>query len=148
MKFKRILVGISSINESKEVADQAIAIAKNFRSELHAITVFDIPDIYTSKINPGKLSHHLLKERLEKMENRLLEIKQDAVREELSIVTELIDENTRPEKSLLTYCKNKNIDLIIVGKDKGKGENFKEWMLGSTVLELTKYSDCSVMIIK
>jgi nucleotide-binding universal stress UspA family protein len=60
----------------------------------------------------------------------------------------LIDENSRPDKSLFTYCKNKNIDLIIVGKGKGKGEKIKEWILGSTALEIAKYSDCSVMIIK
>ncbi|HYF99751.1 MAG TPA: universal stress protein [Candidatus Saccharimonadales bacterium] len=46
MKFRRILVGISSLNESKKVVNQSISIAKNCRSELHVITVFDIPDIY------------------------------------------------------------------------------------------------------
>jgi hypothetical protein len=30
-----------------------------------------------------------------------------------------------PVKSLLIYCKNNDIDLIIVGKD--KGENHKDW---------------------
>ena len=148
MNFRRILVGISSINESKKVADHAITIAKNCRSELRVITVFDIPDIYSSKVNPDKLSHHKIKERIEKMEHRLLKIKKDAEREELSVVTELIDENRRPDESLLTYCKNKNIDLIIVGKGKGKGEKFKEWILGSTALEIAKHSDCSVMIVK
>lgn len=148
MNFGRILVGISAIDESKKVVDQAIAIAKNCRSELHLIIVFDIPDIYTSKINSDKLSHHNINERVEKMRNRLLDLKKNAEREGLSVVTELIDENLRPEKSLLRYCKNKDIDLIIVGKGKGKGENFKGWMLGSTALEIARYSDCSVMIIK
>jgi nucleotide-binding universal stress UspA family protein len=148
MGFRRILVGISAINESKKVADQAIAIAKNCKSEFHVITVFDIPDIYNSKLNSDKLSHHQINEQVEEMEHRLLEIKEDAEREGLSVVTELIDENRRPEKSLLTYCKNKNIDLIIVGKGKGTEEDFKEWILGSTALEIAKYSDCSVMIVK
>ncbi|HYF99109.1 MAG TPA: universal stress protein [Candidatus Saccharimonadales bacterium] len=148
MNFKRILVGISTINESKKVVNQSISIAKYCRSELHVITVFDIPDIYSSKINPDKLSHIKIKERVEKMEHRLLEIKKDAEREELSVVTELIDENRRPDKSLLTYCKDKKIDLIVVGKGRGKGEQFKEWILGSTALEIAKYSNCSVMIIK
>ncbi len=148
MNFRKILVGISTINESKKVADKAIAIAKNCKSEFHVITVFDIPDIYNSKLNSDKLSHHQVKERVEEMEHRLLEIKKEAEREGLSVVTELIDENRRPEKSLLTYCKNKNIDLIIVGKGKGMGEDLKEWILGSTALEIAKYSDCSVMIIK
>ena len=146
MKFKRILVGISSLNESKKVVDHAIEIAKNCSSELPVITVFDIPDIYDSKINSDTLSHHKIKERIEKMEHRLLNIKKDAEREGIPVVTELIDENRRPDKSLLTYCKNKKIDLIIVGK--GKGEKFKEWILGSTALEIAKYSDCSIMIIK
>lgn len=148
MKYRRILVGIDVNNASKEVADHAIVIAKNCNSEFHVITVFDIPDIYSSKINPDKLSHIKIKERVEKMEHRLLEIKKDAEREELSVVTELIDENRRPDKSLLTYCKDKKIDLIVVGKGRGKGEQFKEWILGSTALEIAKYSDCSVIIIK
>jgi nucleotide-binding universal stress UspA family protein len=148
MKFKRILVGISSLNESNKVVDHAIEIAKNCSSELHVITVFDIPDIYDSKINSDKLSYHKIKERIEKMEHRLLNIKKDAEREGIPVVTELIDENRRPDKSLLTYCKNKKIDLIIVGKGKGKGEKFKEWILGSNALEIAKYSDCSIMIIK
>ncbi|WP_458747304.1 universal stress protein [Candidatus Nitrosocosmicus sp. T] len=130
MNFRRILVGISTINESKKIVDHAIAIAKNCKSEFHVITVFDIPDIYDSKLNSDKLSHHQIKERLEEMEHRLLDIKKEAEREGLSVVTELIDENTRPEKSLLTYCKNKDIDLIIVGKGKGMVADFKEWILG------------------
>ncbi len=148
MNFRRILVGISAINESKKVANHAMAIAKNCKSELHVITVFDIPDIYNSKLNSDKLSHHQINEQVEEMEHRLLEIKEDAEREGLSVVTELIDENRRPEKSLLTYCKNKNIDLIIVGKGKGIGQSIKEWMLGSTALEIAKHADCSVMLIK
>ncbi len=148
MDFRRILVGISTINESKKVVDHAIAIAKNCKSQFHVITVFDIPDIYNSKLNSDKLSHHQIKERLKEMEHRLLEIKKEAEREGLSVVTELIDENRRPEKSLLTYCKDKDIDLIIVGKGKGMGEDFKEWILGSTALEIAKYSSCSVMIVK
>ncbi len=146
MKFRRILVGIKAHNESKEVADHAIAIAKNCKSELHVITIFDVPDIYTSQINSGKLSHHLMKEIVEKIENNLLAIKKDAEKEGLFVVTKLIDENRRPEKSLLTYCKNNDIDLIIVGK--GKGINLKEWIIGSTALEIVKHSDCSVMIVK
>src|SRR5687768_10968385 len=106
MDFRRILVGISTINESKKVVDHAIAIAKNCKSQFHVITVFDIPDIYYSKLNSDKLSHHQIKERLKEMEHRLLEIKKEAEREGLSVVTELIDENSRPEKSLLTYCKD------------------------------------------
>jgi nucleotide-binding universal stress UspA family protein len=123
VKFRRILVGIDVNNESKQVADQALSIAKNNSSELHAITVFDVPDIYTSQINPDKLSHQNIKERVKKMEHRLLEIKKNAEREGLSVITKLLDENMRPEKSLLSYCKNNDIDLIIVGKGKGKGES-------------------------
>jgi nucleotide-binding universal stress UspA family protein len=148
MDFKRILVGISTINQSKKLVDSAISIAKNCRSEVHLITVFDVPDIYNSKMNQDKLSHHNIKERVSKIEHRLSQIKKKAEKEGLSVVTELIDENGRPDNSLLMYCKKKKIDLIIVGKGKGKGEKLKEWILGSTALEITKYSDCSVMIIK
>jgi len=148
VKYRRILVGIDVNNASKEVADHAIVIAKNCNSEFHVITVFDIPDIYSSKINPDKLSHQNIKERVEKMEHRLLEIKKNAEREGLSVITKLLDENMRPEKSLLSYCKTNYIDLIIVGKGKGNGENLKDWLLGSTALEIVKHSDCSVMIVK
>jgi hypothetical protein len=61
-----------------------------------------------------------MKEIVEKIENNLLMIKQDAEKEGLSVVTKLLDENMRPEKSLLMYCKNNDIDLIIVGKGKEK----------------------------
>jgi hypothetical protein len=44
----------------------------------------------------------------------------------------LIDEIIPPDKSLSTYCKDKSIDLIVVSKGKGKGENFDERMLGGT----------------
>ena len=148
MKFSKILVGINAVDESKKVTAHAIDIAKNCKSELHLITVFDIPDIYTSKINHKKFSHDLIKERIEKIENRLLEIKNEATKEGLSVVTKLIDENSSPEKSLLTYCNDKNIDLIIIGKGKGIEQNIKEWMLGSTALEIAKHADCSVMLIK
>ena len=148
MKFKRILVGISPLDESKKIVDQAIVIAKNCNSELHVITVFDIPDIYSSKINPDKLSHHNIEERVDKMEQRLLEIKKYTEREGLSVVTKLLDENMSPEKSLLNYSKTNDIDLIMVGKGKGNGEKLKDWLIGSTALEIVKHSDCSVMIVK
>lgn len=148
MRFKRILVGIDVNNESKEVADRAIAIAKDCSSELHVITIFDVPDIYTSQINSDKMSHQLMKTIVEKIENNLLMIKQDGEKEGLSVVTRLLDEHMRPEKSLLNYSNTKDIDLIIVGKGKGNGENLKDWLLGSTALEVVKHSDCSVMIVK
>jgi hypothetical protein len=34
--------------------------------ESHVITVFDIPDIYDSKINSNKLNHYKIKEHVEK----------------------------------------------------------------------------------
>jgi nucleotide-binding universal stress UspA family protein len=148
MDFKRILVGISTINQSRKIVDCAIAIAKNCRSEVHLITVFDVPDIYNPKINTGKLSHNEIKERVDKIERRLSQIKKKVEREGLSVVTELIDENGRPDNSLLMYCEKKKIDLIIIGKRKGKGEKFKDWIIGSTALEIAKHSECSVMIIK
>ncbi len=148
MNYRRILVGIDENNASNEVVEHAIVIAKNCNSELHVITVFDIPDIYSSKINPDKLSHHNIEERVEKMEQRLLEIKKYTEREGLSVVTKLLDENMSPEKSLLNYSKTNDIDLIIIGKGKGNGEKLKDWLIGSTALEIVKHSDCSVMIVK
>ena len=53
-----------------------------------------------------------------------------------------------PEKSLLNYSKTNDIDLIMVGKGKGNGEKLKDWLIGSTALEIVKHSDCSVMIVK
>jgi nucleotide-binding universal stress UspA family protein len=56
----------------------------------------------------------------------------------------LIDENIPPEELLSIYFKDKNINLIVVGK----GENFKAWMLGSTAPIIARYADCSFTIIK
>lgn len=94
------------------------------------------------------MSYLLIKERVEKIEARLLEIKSGAERGGLSIVTQLIDENIPPEESSSTYFKDKNINLIVVAKGKGKRENFKAGMLGSTAPIIARYADCSYTIIK
>ena len=148
INFKRIMVGIDTTNESENVERQAIDIAKKFGAELHAITVFDIPGIYTSKINPGRLSHIFLKEVINKIENRLSKIKEKALQENLHIMTKMLDENSRTDAELLHYSKAHAIDLIIVGKGKGKGEEIKDLVLGSTSLEIAKHAECSVLLIK
>ena len=80
-----------------------------------------------------------------KREHRLLETKEDEKREGLSVVTELIDENTRPEESLLTYCKNKEIDLIIVGRGNENGEKYKD---GSLVISRLKYQNIQTEVLQ
>lgn len=114
--FKRILVGIDSTNDSEYIEKQAIAIAKKFWIRVAYNYSFFYSDIYTLRINPGRLSHIFLKKVINKIENRLSKLKENATQENLHIMTKLLDENSRTETELLHYSKAHAIDLIIVGK--------------------------------
>ncbi|MCM3443940.1 universal stress protein (plasmid) [Metabacillus halosaccharovorans] len=51
-----------------------------------------------------------------------------------------------PAKIILTYAKEKQIDLIVMGS---RGLNsFQEMLLGSVSHRVTKYSQCPVMVVK
>lgn len=146
MEYKRILIAIDDTEESFKAADHAISIAKKFNSRLFAITVFDIPDIYFLNPETQQSNRYYLNEYIQNVNNRLQDIKNKALELDLQIETKILDEKLRPERSIIYYANENKIDLIVIGK--GKRGNIKEWILGSTSIEVIKESECTVMLVK
>ncbi len=146
MEYKRILVGVNDSIESGRAQKEAISIARKYNSMLFAITVFDIPDIHTSSPQYNKISNINLEEYIQKLRDLLLNLKKNAEGHGVKVEIELLDESLRPEKAILDYSKKKDIDLIIIGK--GKKDNMKEIIMGSTALGIAKEADCNVMLVR
>jgi len=145
LSYKRILVGVIGSPESVKAASHAIGLAKQYHAMLFAVTVFDIPDIHLLKSTSHKTSHNDLEELIQKIRDRLSIIKTKAEENGVKVQTEILNEGDRPEKTILNYAKQKDIDLIVIGK--GKSGNLKELIVGSTALEIVKDSHCKVVLV-
>ncbi len=143
--YSKILVGIDDSDESKKAVEHAISIAKKYESDLIAITVMDIPDIHLLSPQPQELSHHLLEEYIQRTKARLSTIKQEAKEQGVIMETELLDVSARPERAILNYAEERNVDLIVVGR-KGKSD-LKRFIVGSTALGIATYAKCHMMLI-
>lgn len=132
--------------ESIKASERAINIAKMYDSNLYAVTVFDIPDI--QRLMPQDDTFNLinLEDYIQQIKNRLSQISEDAKDRKVKIKTMVLDENLRPEQSILYFAKEKAIDLIIVGKGKGLDKN-EDLLLGSTALSIAKSAHCDILLV-
>lgn len=147
MVYKNVMVDINESKESIKAAERAINIAKMYDSNLYAVTVFDIPDI--QRLMPQDDTFNLinLEDYIQQIKNRLSQISEDAKDRKVKIKTMVLDENLRPEHSILYFAKEKAIDLIIVGKGKGLDKNVRDLLLGSTALSIAKSAHCDVLLV-
>lgn len=138
--FRHILLPTDGSIHSFKAAEKGIQIAKlNENSEIEVIYVVDgntsKQDVLRSWDSAG------IRDSREKRLHATVNLANNAgVKYAIKIL------RGDPAKMILTYAKDKQIDLIVMGS---RGLNsFQEMLLGSVSHRVTKYAQCPVMVFK
>jgi nucleotide-binding universal stress UspA family protein len=144
MTFKNILVPYDGSTHANRAFNKAIEIAKQHNSNLKVVACLDIANLggwYIDKrINKDimKKAKNLTKELFSKLD--------DTAKKRSMHVDFKIIESNNTVKSLISFAKSKNIDLIIMGSS-GRGK-FDKVLLGSVSNRVIQKAKCPVLIIK
>ncbi len=151
--FKKILVPFDGSKYSRSALEQAINMAKKFRSKIFIITAVD-----TSDFPPGMLLALLKKDKMleESMKVHDTAVKSQVRKELLAEVgvckTKGVSEayydiiSGNPVDSILKFMRGRKIDLIIMGSQ-GRHGIGKLRTLGSVSRKVTELATCPVMIV-
>ncbi|HEU4444533.1 MAG TPA: universal stress protein [Nitrososphaeraceae archaeon] len=141
-KFPKIMVAIDGSEHSLKAAEYALEIAKSFNSQLFAITVTSVPELYRLR------QEDILEESKEMADGRawLENFSHKAKIDNIELKTELINSHRPVDYVILEYAEEKSIDLIVVGTRGRSG--FKKLLLGSVASSVVNYAHCPVMIVK
>jgi nucleotide-binding universal stress UspA family protein len=146
--IKRILVAVDGSNPSLNASDFAIDMAKRFESELIALYVIEpkYNELETAiSPRPGRLKNVFTKA-MEKGEQIVHNVKENAVKNHLNIQTDVINGITSVVKAIVEYSEDKEVNMIVVGSRGMTG--FKKMLLGSVASGVVTYAHCPVVVIK
>jgi len=144
MTFKNILVPYDGSSYALRAFNKAVEIAKQHNSNLKVVACLDIANLggwYIDKrVNKEimKNAKNLTKKLFSKLDN--------IAKKNSIILDSKIIESNNTVKSLISYTKSKNIDLIVMGSS-GRG-GFDKILLGSVSNGVMQKVKCPVLIIK
>ncbi len=138
-KYERILVAVDGSKYSEIALDQAISMAKVYKSRLFAISVIDL---YPETIARAPA----LEEKMAKETREILERTRDkAAKEDVPCET-IVHIGGQPHEFIVKEAKEKNIDLIVMGSHGRTG--LKRLFMGSVTEKVIGYTDSLVLVVK
>jgi len=144
MTFKNILVPYDGSSYALRAFNKAVEIAKQHNSNLKVVACLDI-----ANLGGWYIDKRFNKEIMKNAKNltKKLFSKLDNIAKKNSIILDSkIIESNNTVKSLISYTKSKNIDLIVMGSS-GRG-GFDKILLGSVSNGVMQKVKCPVLIIK
>jgi len=144
MTFKNILVPYDGSTHSNRAFSKAVEMAKQHGSNLKVVACLDI-----ANLGGWYIDRRINKDIMKKAKNLTAKLfsKLDAAAKKKSISVDFkIIESNNTVKSLISFTKSKNIDLIIMGSSGRSG--FDKVLLGSVSNGVVLKAKCPVLIIK
>ena len=137
-KGETILVAVDGSENSDFALEQAFSMANTCNSTLYAITVIDA---YPKQIEatPGA------KEQMQKEAEALLQKVEEKAKEKKIRVETIVHWGRHPHESIIEDCKEKGIDLIVLGTHGRTG--LKKFFMGSVAQKVIGYARCPVMVV-
>ena len=144
--ISKILLPTDFSDNMKHAFNEAIRLAKQYRSELHIlhVSVYPIADPYTIAYyypNPDELNKILEKQ----IQDDFSQIKEEYKSMASNLVT-VHRAGSRIPTTILDYANEKEIDLIVMPSHGRKG--FGHFLMGSVSEEICRLSKASVLITK
>ena len=139
--YDKILVATDGSKNAEVAIDHAVHIAEACRATLHAIYVADIDAYEPGSRSSGTSIHELLRKKgVEAIKKVELEGELHKVRVKSAIL------EGNPAEQIIGYAKEKEIDLIVIGKLGKTG--ISRFMIGSVAERVARASPTPVLIIK
>ena len=140
-EYKNILIAIDGSEQSEKALEQAINIAKKYESTIYLLAVLNSGDLNVST----EFYHEILEREKSKIELELAIVEEKVkVRGYDDVKSKFII--SKPKQVIVSYSKEKNIDLIIMGAT-GKG-SVGNVIMGSTATYVVNHAPCTVMIVR
>lgn len=144
MTFKNILVPYDGSIFANNAFRKALNIAIQHNSNLKVVACLDIANIGGWYID--KRTNKEIMKNAKKLTTQLFsKLESIARKKSISLDMKIIESNNTV-KSLISYAKSKNIDLIVMGSS-GRGK-FDKVLLGSISSGIMQKAKCPVLIIK
>lgn len=141
--MKRILVPTDFSEHAKYASKVAAQIARKNNAEIYLLNLLDLPSHMNDAVNNGVNIPEVMLY-LAKTKERLTELTEENYFEGLTVHTDARLE--RAFEGIVTYSKEKNADLIVMGSHGASG--FQEMFIGSNTEKVVRASDIPVIIIK
>jgi len=137
--YNQILVATDGSDNAQRATRQALALARQYGAELHAVYVIETRTGYDNAIvDPDTVRQNLREDGDEALTAVETEGKPD-----VSVVTSVRE--GVPHEELLSYIEEQEIDLVVMGA-KGRSA-FKTILLGSTTEALLRADQVPVLVV-
>ena len=143
MIFKNILVPFDNSHFSKRAFDLALDVAQKYNSTINVVSCIDV--LATNWIDKTTYENTLLREARKQLLKGITPLQTKAQKKSIPFKHKII-ESSSIGRTLLSFAKTKNIDLIIIGSH-GKGF-FERLILGSITNRIVQQSPCPVLVAK
>jgi len=144
MVFKNILVPYDGSTYANRAFNKALEIAKQHDSNLRVVACLDIANLGGWYIDK-RINKDIMKKAKNLTEKLFSKLDDTAKKNSITLDSKIIESNNTV-KSLLSFTKSKNIDLIVMGSS-GRG-GFDKVLLGSVSNGVMQKAKCPVLIIK
>jgi len=144
MTFKNILVPYDGSIYALRAFNKAVKIAKQHNSNLKVVACLDIANLGGWYIDK-RVNKEIMKNAKNLTKKLFSELDNIAKKNSIILDSKIIESNNTV-KSLISYTKSKNIDLIVMGSS-GRG-GFDKILLGSVSNGVMQKVKCPVLIIK
>jgi nucleotide-binding universal stress UspA family protein len=143
--MEKILVPCDFSDQAIHAFRLAIDIAQASGAEVHVLHVIELPVMHDDVLTPlPSFDETMLKELSERAEIKMLELKNESNREQLSIATKI---EFGPIVSIITnYQETNDVNLIVMGTKGVSG--IAEVFIGSNAEKVVRHAACPVMVVK
>jgi nucleotide-binding universal stress UspA family protein len=144
MTFKNILVPYDGSTNALRAFNKALEMAKQHNSNLKVVACLDIANLGGWYIDK-RINKDIMKKAKNLTEKLFSKLDEIATKNDVPLDSKIIESNNTV-KSILSFTKSKNIDLIVMGSS-GRG-GFDKVLLGSVSNGVMQKAKCPVLIIK
>ena len=144
MTFKNILVPYDGSTNALRAFNKALEMAKQHNSNLKVVACLYIANLGGWYIDK-RINKDIMKKAKNLTEKLFSKLDEIATKNDVPLDSKIIESNNTV-KSILSFTKSKNIDLIVMGSS-GRGR-FDKVLLGSVSNGVMQKAKCPVLIIK
>lgn len=137
IKFNNILIGYNGSGASEAAMQRSFDIAKSYGSRVHGLYAIDMPA-------DKSLRYGVIQDAEHKAESILKTLRMKGVEHDIPVITSF--RWNSPEKCLVDYAKEHQINLIILGSSLHAGMFDLFW--GSVTERVASLTPCPILVVK